>query len=161
MKLLILGLGNDLYGDDGIGIHIIERLTENTDDRQNFGALLDDVDLQACGLTGLAILDEIIGYDRLIIIDTIKRCDPQAGRIHILAAEELRHIPGPSPHYVSIPQTIAIGRQLGLRVPSHIKIIAIEAKDLFHLGEGLSPEIENKIPEILEELKNLIEEIKQ
>jgi len=136
-------------------------LTENPALRQEFGPLLDNVDLHACGLTGLAILDEIIGYDRLIILDTIKRCDPHAGKIHILAAEELRHIPGPSPHYVSIPQTITIGRQLDLKVPTVIKIIAIEAKNLFHLGEGLSPEIKNAIPEILSALKILLKEIKQ
>ena len=55
------------------------------------------------------------------------------GKIHLLGGEELRHIPGPSPHYVSIPQTLEIGKKIGLKVPSRIKIIAVEAKNMYNL----------------------------
>ncbi|HDR68465.1 MAG TPA: hydrogenase maturation protease, partial [Bacteroidaceae bacterium] len=147
-KTLLLGLGNDLYGDDGIGIKIIQALKKEVEDTPNRNShLFQNVDLEACSLTGISLLEIISGYDNLIIVDTIKRENPETGKFYILDGSDLRHIPGPSPHYVSIPQSIDIGKQIGLHVPSNIKIVAVEAKSLYNLGEGLTPEMEKSIPE--------------
>jgi len=157
VKTLILGLGNDLYGDDGVGIHIIQLLQQDAVCREEFTDCLTGTELLASSLTGLALLDVIIGYERLIIVDTIKRAQPQTGRIHVLDANELRHIPGPSPHYVSIPQTITMGRELGLKVPDRIQVIGVEAKNLYRLGEGLTEGMRRAIPDILHSLKRVLE----
>jgi hydrogenase maturation protease len=157
-KTLVLGLGNDLYGDDGVGIHIIQRLESDDLCRKKFADCLAGVDLLASGLTGLALLDVIVGYDRLVIVDTIKRSSPRTGRIHVLDADKLRHIPGPSPHYVSIPQTITAGRQLGLHVPEKIRVIGVEAKNLYFLGEGLTETMQSAVPDILDALKSVLTE---
>ena len=149
LKTLVLGLGNDLYGDDGVGIHVVNRLSKESSD-------FPGVEFVPCSLTGLALLDFFIGYDNLILVDTIKRQDPVPGTIHILNAMDLRHIPGPSPHYVSIPQTIEIGRQTGLKVPESIEIVAVEAVNMYQLGEGLSREMTDALPKILEATRAVI-----
>lgn len=149
-KTLVLGLGNDLYGDDGVGNHVVERLSLEAH-------LYPAVDFVPCTISGLALLDFFIGYDNLIIVDTIKRDNPVPGTIHVLDAMELRHIPGPSPHYVSIPQTIEIGRQAGLKVPSSIEIIAVEAKNMYQLGEGLSDEMLEALPKIIKAAQDVIQ----
>jgi hydrogenase maturation protease len=156
MKTLILGLGNDLYGDDGIGLHIIEYLRLKPDFFEAVPAEKNQIALHPCSLTGLAILDEITGYDNLVIIDTIKRENPVTGRVTVMEEEDIRHIPGPSPHYVSLPQMIEIGRRLGLKVPETIKIIAVEAKNMYNMGEGLTPEMKNAIPDILSRLRSIL-----
>lgn len=156
MKTLVLGLGNELYGDDGIGIHVIRGLKSDLEIRKEFSSRLKSVHLEECSLSGLSILEVIVGYDRIILIDTIKKSHPQPGKIHILEGSELRAIPGPSPHYVSIPQMLEIGKKMGLKVPSQVKIIAVEAKNMYHLGEGLSEDMNLAIPKILAELKKLI-----
>jgi hydrogenase maturation protease len=158
MKTLILGLGNDLYGDDGIGLHIIHLLKENPSLLETGSAPGNQIDLHPCGLTGLAILDEIVGYDNLVIIDTIKRKNPETGRITVMEEKDIRHIPGPSPHYVSLPQMIEIGRRLRLKVPDKIKVIAVEAKNMYNMGEKLTPEMEKAVPGILSRLNSLIED---
>ena len=155
-KLLILGLGNDLYGDDGVEIKIISHLKDDKKAQKLFSSHSSEITLKACSLTGLSILDEIVDFDDVIIIDTIKRCDPVTGVIHMLDASDLRHIPGPSPHYVSIPQSIEIGRSIGLQVPTRIKVIAVEAKNMYNLGEGLSSDMQKAIPEIIQKLFELI-----
>lgn len=152
-KTLVLGLGNELYGDDGVGIYIIQKLEKETDQNED---LFKDVQLEACPLTGLSLLEIIIGYDNLIIVDTIKRENPETGKIHVMDSSELRYIPGPSPHYVSIPQAIDIGKQIGLHVPTDIKIVAVEAKNLYNLGEGLTPEMEKSVPKIIICIKKLL-----
>ena len=101
-------------------------------------------------------MDVITGYDKLIIVDTIKKLNPVSGKIHLLEEKNIRHIPGPSPHYVSLPQTLVIGRKVGLKVPSQIKIIAIEAKNIYNLGEGLTEEMKKALPAIVEKVKKIL-----
>ena len=156
MKTLVLGLGNDLYGDDGVGLHVIRFLQDEVDSHTPQPSWCRDVFFEECGLTGLALLDVIEGYDRLILIDTIKRSQPDPGRVYYLDGKDLRHIPGPSPHYVSIPQTIDIGREAGLKMPESIEIIAVEAKNIYNLGEGLTKEMKKSIPKIIEMTKKLL-----
>ena len=156
MKTLILGLGNELYGDDGVGIHVVRKLRHDFEEIKEETQWLENVEFEECSLSGLALLDVIIGYDILIIIDTIKKSDPSTGKVHLLEEKDLRHIPGPSPHYVSIPQTLEIGKKLGLKVPKKIKIIAVEAKNIYNLGEGLTEEMTKVIPGIVENVKKVL-----
>ena len=156
MKTLLLGLGNELYGDDGIGIHVIRRLREEAGKKKSTAALLRGVDLEECSLSGLSLLDVIVGYDRLIIVDTIKRTSPVPGKIRLLGEGDIRALPGPSPHYVSIPQAVEIGRTIGLHVPSEIRIVAVEAKSMYSLGEDLSPKMRAKLPAIVRKVKSVL-----
>lgn len=156
MKTLVLGLGNELFGDDGVGIHIIRQLREECNSQKEARGWLKDVSLEECSLSGLSLLDLIVGYDRLIIVDTIKRELPSTGKIHTMEGKDLRHIPGPSPHYISIHQAIEIGKKLGLKVPSRIEIIAVEAKNMYNLGEGLSEEMKRVLPDLVEKVKRAL-----
>jgi hydrogenase maturation protease len=157
MKTLILGLGNDLFGDDGVGNHVVRLLQQQRDRGEETAGCLRGTELLECSLTGLKLLDVLEGFDRVILIDTIKRDRPKTGRITYLREKDLRHIPGPSPHYVSIPQALAIGRHSGMHVPDRIDVIAVEAKDLYRMGEGLTQEMTDAIPEIIATLKGLLE----
>jgi len=159
MKTLVLGLGNELYGDDGIGIHIVRLARESLKTHQEILPDEENINFKECSLSGLALLDVIVDCDNLVIIDTIKRTNPVTGKIRVFDVTQLRHIPGPSPHYVSVPQTIEIGKTLGLKVPTQIKIIAVEAKNMYNLGEGLSPKMKEAIPKIIQELKSLLKEL--
>ncbi len=156
MKTLVLGLGNDLYGDDAVGLRVVRTLKEQSALSRNPASANEEVGFEECSLTGLALLDVIIGYDALVIIDTIKKPDPLTGRIHVLDAKDLRAIPGPSPHYVSVPQMIEIGRASGVHVPSTIKVVAVEAKNIYDLGEGLSAEMQKSIPAVIRKVKEVL-----
>ncbi|MBN1270953.1 MAG: hydrogenase nickel incorporation protein HypB [Candidatus Aminicenantes bacterium] len=157
MKTLVLGLGNELYGDDGVGLHVVRFLRDEINSLAFRPSCYQNVFFEECALTGLALLDVIEGYDRLIIVDTIKRSHPKAGKVYHIDGKKLRHIPGPSPHYVSIPQTIDIGREAGLKMPESVEIIAVEAKNIYDLGEGLTEEMQKSIPEIIETIKKTLQ----
>ena len=102
-----------------------------------------------CLLSGAALLEVVHGYDALVMIDTVMKAEPKTGRIRVLDAADIRDCPGPSPHYVSVPQVLTIGKELGLRMPETVKVIAVEAKDLFQLGEGLSEAMTLALPDIV------------
>lgn len=157
MKILVLGMGNELYGDDGVGIHVIRRIQEEREKKPSVWPA--GVDFEECCLSGLSLLDVITGYDALLIIDTIKKSAPVTGRITFLEGRDLRHVPGPSPHYVSVPQTLAIGEKAGLKVPSTIKVIAVEAKSLYHLGEGLTSDMAAAVPKIVSRVKEALDSL--
>jgi len=93
MKTLILGLGNDLFGDDGVGNHVVRLLQQQREKGENDTAYLEGIELLECSLTGLRLLDVIEGFDRVILIDTIKRSQPITGRVSHLRGEDLRATP--------------------------------------------------------------------
>ncbi len=159
MKTLVLGLGNELYGDDAVGLHVIRKLREEFEKPEKTAKWLENVELEECSLSGLALLEVIVDYDTLIIIETLKKEKPLTGKIYLLEEKDLRHIPGPSPYYFSIPQSIELGKKLDLQVPSRIKIIAVEAKNQYNLGEGLTEEMTKAIPEIVREVKKALQEL--
>ncbi len=158
MKTLVLGLGNELYGDEAVGIHVIRKLREDLEKQEETAEWLEDVEFEECSLSGLALLEVIVDYKNLVIIDSIKKEKPLTGKIHFLEKKDLRHIPGPSPHSVSIPQSLELGKKLGLKVPSRIKIIAVEAKNQYNLGEGLTEEMTKAIPAIVKVVKKVLQE---
>jgi hydrogenase maturation protease len=158
MKTLVLGIGNELYGDDAVGIHVIRYLKKELGDKKQASAWLKHADFEECSLSGLSLLDVVVGYDKLIIVDAIKKPDPHTGRIHLLEKKDLKYIPGPSPHYVSVPQALEIGEKLGLKMPKEIRIVAVEAKNMYNLGETLTPEMKAALPSIVRKVKRVLRE---
>lgn len=157
MKILVLGLGNDLYGDDGVGIHVVRSLEQERASQRIPPGTEVSVDYIACALSGVALLDVIAGYDALVIVDTILRPDPVIGRVRIMEMEDIRDVPGPSPHYISVPQTLTLGRCLGLKMPERVKIVAVEARNLHRLGEGLSDAMSRRLPDIIAAASGVLE----
>jgi hydrogenase maturation protease len=157
VKILVLGLGNDLYGDDGVGLHAVRMLESQWTAGRSSSGDGCAVDFEACPLSGLALLEILEGYNALVIIDTIQKSDPLTGRVSVLDGTEVRDVPGPSPHYISVPQTLALGRSLGLQMPETVKIVAVEAKNLFRLGEGLSEAMRAALPDIAAAARGIIE----
>lgn len=156
MKILVLGMGNDLYGDDGVGLHAIRLLKEEWTDGAASREASSSVEFIECYLSGAALLDIIHGHDALVVIDTIMKTEPVTGRVRILDAADIRDVPGPSPHYVSVPQVLALGREIGLKMPGIVRVVAVEAKDLFRLGEGLSEGMRSRLPDILAAAKDVL-----
>jgi hydrogenase maturation protease len=149
MKILVLGLGNDLYGDDGVGPRVVHLLEETWRTGAGPADPSVAVDFVECPLSGAALLEVIRDHDALLIIDTIVKAEPVTGRIRLLEAADVRDVPGPSPHYISVPQTLALGRMCGLKMPETMKIVAVEAGDLFEVRPRLSPAMRAALPEIL------------
>jgi hydrogenase maturation protease len=160
MKILVLGLGNELYGDDGVGIHVVRELRKEFESAKKRRGKPRNISFEECSLSGLALLEVIVGYDTLLIVDTIKKANASTGKTHILEEKDLRYIPGPSPHYISVPQTLEIGRKLQLKVPSRVKVVAVEAKNMYNLGEGLTEEMKKAVPEIAKKVKSILARVK-
>ena len=139
MKTLVLGLGNPILSDDSVGFHVIEQLRTRFDKP---GLTL----MESCS-SGLALLEEIIGYDKLIIVDAIQTKHGQPGKIYrftLDALKDTRHTD--SPHNTNLAAAIEMGKQLGEHMPRETVIFGIEVADVTNFSEKCTPEVEKAIP---------------
>lgn len=151
MRLVVLGIGNLLRSDDGVGLHIIEALR-----KENLGYNIDLME----GLSGLDILDAIKGYDKIIIVDAIKS-DGEPGTIFTLFLEDFKDkqtLHSFSTHLnMDFPAMLELGEKLlQEKIPEDIIIVAVEAEDVTTISDKCTPKVEKAIPEIVELIKGLL-----
>jgi hydrogenase maturation protease len=143
MKTLILGVGNSILTDDGVGIKIAQRLKERK----------PELEVIETSEAGLALLDLMVGYDRLIIIDSIITGKGEPGELYKLGIEALKPAAKlSSSHGIDIATAYEIGQRLGYKVPEQISLYAVEIKDNTTFGEECTGEVEGMIPFITEQI---------
>jgi hydrogenase maturation protease len=141
MKTLVLGLGNPILGDDSVGLRIVNELEKRVKD--------ENVAILETTASGLALLDVLIGYDRLIIVDAIQTRNGRVGDVHRLTVKDIditRH--SASPHDTTLTAALDLGRRLGMSVPrdENITIIAVEISPDYVFSEECSPPVAKAIP---------------
>lgn len=149
MKYLILGLGNDLIGDDAFGPHVVRRLTGIGD---------CDVTIMESAGSGLELLDIFVGFDRVLVIDGMITGNRVTGALAELRLCDLRSTPGPSPHYSGLPELVQIAKQMNLTYPDEFRILAVELKNTQVIGAGLSPRIAQTIPQTVRRVGEIVRE---
>ena len=148
MKTIILGLGNPILTDDAIGFRIAQELKHKT----------SELEVIEASEAGIALLDHMIGYDKLIIIDSIKTGKGKPGELYKLELEDLKPaMDFSSSHGVDIATAFKVGEGLGYRMPKHVSIYAVEVRDNTAFGEKCTEEVEERIPFIV---RQIIEEEK-
>ena len=143
MKTLILGIGNLILTDDGVGIKIAHKLKEER----------PELEVVETGEAGLSLLDLITGYDRLIIIDSIKTEQGKPGQVYKLELEDLKPaMDFSSSHGIDIATAFKLGQSLGYKMPESVSLYAVEMKDNTTFGERGTQEVEEKIPFIAQQI---------
>jgi hydrogenase maturation protease len=139
MKTLVLGIGNTILSDDGVGCRVAQRLKRRLQGR-------DDVTVKDTALSGLSLLDEVAGYERLIIIDAIQTQGGKPGAIYRLTPGDFKTGRMAIIHDIGMFSTLELGRKLEMDMPREVVIFAIEVKDMVTFSEKLSPEVKKAIP---------------
>jgi hydrogenase maturation protease len=147
MKTLVLGLGNELLSDDAVGILAARALKPRLDGR---------ADVVESALSGLALLDLFIGYDRAIIIDAIQTGKSSPGTVLEISPADLDAVRAPSAHYCGLPELLAIARELALDFPREIAILGVEVADPLTIGGPVSEPVQRAIPEIVRRVSSRI-----
>ena len=142
-KTLILGLGNSLLCDDGVGIYVAAELKNRVD--------RPEITVMETGVAGLSLLDLLVGYDRAIIVDAIQTVGGKAGQIYRLEPKAFdTAIHTASAHGIDFTTALEFGKKLGLHLPQEIVIFAIEASDVSTFSEECTPEVTRAIPTCVE-----------
>jgi len=146
VKTLILGIGNPILGDDGIGFRVAQELSER------FKKGNRDIDVKDANTNGLNLLDIIVGYDKVIIIDAIKTENGAPGEIYKLRPEDFTntvHL-ATSPHDTNLATAIEIGKELlAEQMPKEIVIFAIEIEPVLKFTEEMTERVKEIIPKVV------------
>ncbi len=150
-KIVILGVGNLLLSDEGVGVHVANELMKME--------LPSGVSVVEGGTDGFRLIDIITEADRLIVVDAVKG-GGAPGSIYRFDIDEVQSCPSgfkTSVHQIGILEVINLSGLIG-KIP-RTTVVGIEPKSL-EMGMELSPEIKAKIPRIIElikeELKHLV-----
>ncbi len=147
MALVILGLGNDLLGDDAIGLLAAGAL---------HGREGPDVSVRTSVQAGLYLLEPLQGFDDAIVIDSVLGEHP--GTVRELRGVDLREVSVPSAHYVGLPEALAIARQSGLNVPRRLRIFGIEIGVSQEIGATPSADVMAALPRVMATVARAAEE---
>ncbi|MFW9779763.1 MAG: hydrogenase maturation protease [Candidatus Heimdallarchaeota archaeon] len=148
-KILILGIGNELAGDDALGPRILREISE-------IGP--PGIDYKQISSGGLLILESILGYEKVLIIDTIET-DSLHKRILKITPEDFSNSTFlSSPHDVNFPTALELGKKTAIELmPDIIRIIGVEIPRQKEFSDQISAETQRKIPKII---KLVLEEIR-
>lgn len=137
-KVLILGIGNTLRGDDGLGVYIVQHMAET-------GVLLPDgVELLDGGTAGFDLLGLIDGYDKIVIVDAL-RADDTPGSIYRFTPEHaVERRAQYSLHEVGIMEVIRTLRIAGS--DPEIEFVGIVPENIRDLELTISQAVKGAIP---------------
>lgn len=137
---LVIGVGNEFRGDDGVGLHVARRIAR---------LRIPGVEVREASGEGTALMETWVGQSRVVVIDatasgsaagTICRLDANAGPI----PSEFFHY---STHAFSVAEAVELSRALG-RLPRSLVIFGIEG-ETFSAGCGLSDEVRESAGEVV------------
>jgi len=140
-KIIILGVGNLLLSDEGVGVHVANELMKME--------LPPDISVVEGGTDGFRLLNVITGADLLIVIDAVKG-GAEPGSIYRFDIDEVKNCPPgfkTSVHQIGILEVIDLSVLIGKK--PHTTVIGVEPKSL-KMGMELSPEVKSKIPKIID-----------
>jgi hydrogenase maturation protease len=141
MSALVIGIGNSLAGDDGMGIRAIAQLRKTVSDQR--------VCFVESERAGLDLLDLLEGHPTALIIDAAWTGKKPPGTISSFsirrpfAVETL-----PSLHTIGLCTVLVFGTTMGINLPEEVTVYTVEARDIETFHEGCTPEVEAAIQDL-------------
>lgn len=150
-RALVLGLGNILLQDEGVGVRVVEKL-------QRQFRIAEAVEVLDGGTAGMALLDSIRNHDHLIVIDAVRTGQPP-GTVITLTGEAVPAFfqSRVSPHHLGLADVLAALELTGER-PADVTVIGVEPKDLntgLELSDIVSMRVDTLVGRVVETLRSL------
>ena len=154
MKTLVIGLGNPILGDDGVGWRVVEEIARRTASR-------DDVEVDTSSLGGLSLMERITNYERVVLVDSIFSGKKPIGTISQFKLTDLPDITSghtTAIHDTSLRNALSVGRSMGIVLPldEDVMIVAVETENVYDFSDILSPPVEAAVPQAVDAVLQLI-----
>lgn len=144
MRTIVLGVGNQILGNDGVGVHVANIVKKQVND--------PNITIDEAITGGMNLLDLLIGYDKAVIIDAVKSEDGEHGEVRRIPISDFNTMHSCNPHDVSLIEAIEMAKKMGEeKIPKEIVIIGVMMKEIpCEFGEILSDEIAAIVPEAVD-----------
>jgi hydrogenase maturation protease len=138
---LVIGLGNPILGDDGVGWRVVEavqaRLAEPL------------VAVECLSLGGLSLMERLIGYKRAVIVDALHHAAGVVGQVSCFPLSCLSEPRGghmTAAHDTTLQTALRLGRAMGAVLPENIMVVGIKTERVYDFSETLSPAVAAAVP---------------
>ncbi|NPD88421.1 MAG: hydrogenase maturation protease [Asgard group archaeon] len=151
MKIALIGLGNPIVGDDGVGIKVVDFI-QKTLSLPSSVEVIGDVSVGGIGLVEL-----FKGYDKIILVDSIQTRNYQKGTVVELKPDDFAsalHIS--DYHNMDFFTALEFCKQVHDDIPEDIIILGIEIINVMEFNDELSKELKSKFDEIVKQVYNVI-----
>lgn len=141
-------------GDDGVGIQVVRMLRNRMRPR-------NDLDFKELSLGGLKLVEEMLGFQRVFIIDSIESSAPEIGTIREFSVEDFKETQKPSaPHVTNFATALEFYKRLeSSEIPELVRIFTISINQEFTFAEGLSPPVQKAASELADLVAREIEQV--
>jgi hydrogenase maturation protease len=147
-RILVAGIGNIFFSDDGFGVEVARRLARQT--------LPEGVTVSDFGIRGLHLAFEIVsGYDLAILIDAVSRGGPP-GTLYVLEPETEGSMARPDAHSMELQHVLAFVEQLGGHAP-HMLVVGCEPSSM-QPGIGLCEVTQRAVERAMDLVRSLFVE---
>ena len=152
-KTLIIGLGNPILTDDGIGVKVAYELEQIVDLSAHPGLTITEA-----SAGGIRLMETMLGYDRVVLIDAyylnVETSKP--GKIHQLSLADLRSVSptqhSTSAHDTSLVTALDAAEKMGYKVPKEFSIYAVEVENILEFSETPTPLVAAAIPVVVSQI---------
>jgi hydrogenase maturation protease len=154
MKTLVIGLGNPILGDDGVGWRVAEEIARRTVNQP-------EVEVDCVALGGLSLMERMTGYERVILVDAIFTGKKPIGTVNTFRLPELHDLTSghtTAVHDTSLRNALNVGRSMNVQLPldEDVLIVSVEAENVYDFSESLSPPVEASVPQAVQAVLQLI-----
>lgn len=158
-RILVVGVGNVLHGDDGFGVAVADRLASRP--------LPAGVTVAETGIGGIHLVHELMaGYDALVVVDTVDR-DRPPGTVMVIEADvidvgpmpvEERHDLLADMHLATPERALMVARAVGV-LPEHTIIVGCQPVEIETLGIGLTGPVTHAVEHAVAEIERCVADL--
>ncbi|MEA2023104.1 MAG: hydrogenase maturation protease [Actinomycetota bacterium] len=151
LPFVIVGLGNEIASDDGVGIHAAHALDGVFHDRSA-------VEVVALPWAGFALLDVLRDRSCAVLIDGLTTGAHPPGTVVRIDENDLAgSVRLNSFHDINYPTVMALGRSMGWHMPEDVAIWGVEMAVADEFGEVLTPEVADSVQTVVNEVSRFID----
>ncbi len=150
MNTIVIGLGNPILTDDGVGVKVARRVEQALSEKQR-----QKISVAEASVGGLRLMEMMINYDRVILIDAyMQHRSEKPGTIHRMSLDDLCEVSpiqhSGSTHDTTLVKALEAGERMGAKLPKEFIIFAVEVEKILDFGEEPTPAVAAAIPKVTE-----------
>ena len=153
MKTLVIGLGNPILGDDGVGWKIASKVATVIGQDAS-------VEIDTAALGGLSLMERMLGYDRVILVDSMETGYSPVGSVQTFPLASLSDpMAGhsASAHDTSLVTALKTAESIGADIPKRVDVVAVEAQNVYDFSEELSTPVAAAVPAAVQAVLDLLQ----
>jgi len=153
LSTLLIGLGNPILGDDGVGWRIVEQVEKRHFSTYSNGEKPVEAAFAYLSLGGLSLMERMEGFTTAIVVDSIQTKVSPNGTIYSLPLSRLPDFSAghtTAIHDTSLATALQVGKRMGMILPDDVWVVAVEAENVYEFSEELSPPVEAAVPKAVE-----------